>query len=153
MKYSERYQRQFDFIDTEAFFENLKGKLDERTYRLVVAAMAEAGGHFNLTHIARCADVSRPVVYSGIEDLKAPPLGVKQNGEARQRKSGGGRKSLLEKFPALRDMIRGLVEPHTRGNPESPLLWVSKSLVKIRNALNAAGQMISDVSVGKILVE
>ena len=151
MKYSERYQRQFNFIDTEAFFENLKGKLDERTYRLVVAAMAEAGGHFNLTHIARCASVSRPVIYSGIEDLKSPPLGVKRNGEQRQRKRGGGRKSLLEKFPALRDKIKAIVEPHTRGNPGSPLLWVSKSLVKIRNTLNAAGQLISDVSVGKVL--
>lgn len=138
MKYSKRYQRQFNFIDAEAFLENLKGKLDERTYRLVVAAMAEVGGRFNLTHIARCADVSRPVIYSGIEDLKSPPLGVKQNGEQRQRKRGGGRKSFLEKFPALRDKIKAIVEPHTRGNPESPLLWASKSLVKIRNALNVA---------------
>ena len=151
MRHSERYQRQFDFIDTEAFFVSLRGRLDERTLRLVVAAMAEAGGHYNLTHIARCADVSRPVVYSGISDLKAPSPGVKQNGERRQRECGGGRKSLLEKTPGICDEIREIIEPHVRGNPEGRLLWISKSLMKIRNALVAAGHAISDVTVGKIL--
>jgi len=151
MKYSERHQRQFDFIDTEAFFSSLKDKPDERTFRLVVAAMAEAGGHFNLTHIARCADVSRPVIYSGITDLKEPPIGIKQNGERRQRECGGGRKSLIEKTPGICDEIKKIVEPHVRGNPENRFLWISKSLVKIRDALNAAGHAISDVTVGKIL--
>ena len=151
MKQSGIYQRQFDFIDTEEFFSILKGQLDERTFRLVVAAMARAQNRFNLTRIAKCADVSRSRIYRGITTLDKPALEKKKNGDARLRERGGGRKTILEKVPQLRDEILRIVEPHTRGNPEVPLRWASKSLAKIKDVLSMAGHKISTVTIGKIL--
>ena len=149
---NERYhQSQLDLIDTEKFFSLLDGELDERSRRLVAAAIAESGGRENLTRIAKCASVSRPVIYSGLSDLKSEGLGVKGNGERRLRKIGGGRHDILETCPEITSKIRELIEPDVRGNPESPLRWVSKSLVKTRDALNAAGYAISHVTVGKVL--
>ena len=145
------HQSQLDLIDTEKFFSLVDKELDERSRRLVVAAIAESGGRTNLAHVARCASVSRPVIYSGLADLKSEGLGEKDNGERRLRRVGGGRHGILENEPKLADEIRKLVEPDVRGNPESPLRWVSKSLMKTRDALNAAGFAISHVTVGKLL--
>ena len=145
------HQSQLDLIDTEKFFSLLEGELDERSRRLVAAAIAESGGRENITHIAKCANVSRPVIYRGLADLREDGLGDKTDGERRLRRIGGGRHDILYTTPEIQDKIRELVEPHVRGNPESPLTWVSKSLVKIRDALNFAGFAISHVTVGKLL--
>ena len=145
------HQSQFDLIDTEKLFSLLEGELDERSRRVVAAAVAESGGRENLSWIAQCASISRPVIYRGLADLKSDGLGVKANGERRLRKVGGGRHDILENAPELQDKIRELIEPHVRGNPERPLRWVSKSLMKTRDALNSAGYAISHVTVGKLL--
>ena len=145
------HQSQLDLIDTEKFFALLEGELDERSRRLVAAAIAESGGRENITHVAKCANVSRPVIYSGLADLREEGLGEKENGERRLRRIGAGRHDILDKSPEIQDKIRELVEPHVRGNPETPLTWVSKSLAKIRDALNSAGFAISHVTVGKLL--
>ena len=145
------HQSQLDLIDTEKFFALLEGELDERSRRLVAAAIAESGGRENITHVAKCANVSRPVIYSGLVDLHEDGLGEKENGERRLRRIGAGRHDILDKSPEIQDKIRELVEPHVRGDPETPLTWVSKSLAKIRDALNSAGFAISHVTVGKLL--
>lgn len=145
------HQARLDLIDTEKFFSLVRDSLDERSRRLVVAAIAESGGRENLSRVARCANVSRPVIYSGLSDLYEGAPGVKANGERRQRKSGGGRNTVLENSPGIAEEIRGLIEPHVRGNPESPLRWVSKSLAKIRSALNDRGYRACRTTVGGLL--
>ena len=136
------HQSQLDLIDTERFFSLIQGSLDERSRRLIAAAIAESGGRENLSHVARCANVSRPVVYSGLADLYDDGPGMKANGERRQRRAGGGRHTILENSPTIADCIRELIEPHVRGSPESPLRWVSKSLAKIRASLINMGYTI-----------
>ena len=149
---TERYhQSQLDLIDTERFFSLIHGALDERSRRLIAAAIVESGGRENLSHVARCANVSRPVVYSGLADLYGETPGMKANGERRQRKVGGGRHTVLENSPEITDLIRELIDPHVRGNPESPLRWVSKSLSKIRSSLRDIGYTVCRTTIGRML--
>lgn len=145
------HQSQLDLIDTENFFSIVLPKLDERTRRLVVAAIAESGGRTNLSYVARCASVSRPTIYSGLADLYDDELGMKANGERRKRQTGGGRHTILENTPEITDKIHELIGNHVRGNPESPLRWVSKSLAKIQSALDDAGIKVCRTTIGRLL--
>lgn len=67
------------------------------------------------------------------------------------RRRGAGRPALTVSDPTLLEDLQRLVDPDTRGDPESPLRWCSKSLVRIAGALVAAGHQVSDRSVGKLL--
>ena len=145
-------QAQYDLFDTARFFSLLKNvNLNEREFRLVVAAVAEAESSWNISYIASCANVSRSMVYDGMEDLHGDQLRDRANGERRQRMEGAGRKDTLEKDPEIKDLISGIVEPNTRGDPERPLLWVSKSRAKISDALKSMGRRICANTVGRIL--
>lgn len=138
-------------FDTEKFFSLITDSLDERSFRLVVAAVAEAECNWNLTYIARCAKVSRSMLYDGLADLHGAPLGNKPNGEKRQRVLGGGRKDVVEKDPSILEDIRGIIEPHIRGDPMNPTCWISKSQAKISARLKAAGHQICANTVGRLL--
>lgn len=67
------------------------------------------------------------------------------------RRPDGGRKSILDYDPTVLDDLRRLVEPATRGDPERPLLWVSKSLAKLAAALREMGHEIGPTTVRKLL--
>jgi hypothetical protein len=69
----------------------------------------------------------------------------------RQRQPGGGRKRAEERDPGLIPALRGLVEPETRGDPESPLLWTSKSAPKLAKELTSAGHPIKANTVLRLL--
>ena len=138
-------------IDTDKFFASLAGRLDERPRRLVIAAFADALGTRNVASVARVAGVTRNVVYDGFAELSRPEPELKPGERRRQRIRGGGRKSVLEKDPKICGAIEKIVEPHVRGNPESPLRWISKSLFKIRDVLNSSGHAVSHMTVRKLL--
>ncbi len=145
-------QVQYDLFDTAKFFATLADiGLSERDFRLVTAAVADAESLWNIAYIAECANVSRTTLYSGLSDLRGEDLGKKSNGERRQRMEGAGRKDTLERDPDIRGLIYGIVEPHVRGNPESPLRWVSKSRAKISDALKDLGHRVCANTVGRIL--
>ncbi len=81
-----------------------------------------------------------------LKDLDAPlPHG-------RVRRKGGGPRPLTDRDPTLLSDLERLVAPATRGDPERPLLWVSKSLDKLAAALTDKGHAISPNSVRKLLV-
>jgi hypothetical protein len=67
------------------------------------------------------------------------------------RKPGGGRKPVIEKHPRLKRALEKLVDPSTRGDPESPLRWVSKSTRHLEKTLREKGFAIGRTSVGKLL--
>lgn len=69
------------------------------------------------------------------------------------RRRGGGPRPLSERDPTLLADLKRLVEPATRGDPERPLLWVSKSLDKLASALGEMGHTISPNSVRKLLTD
>jgi len=120
--------------------------LDERQRRLVMGAEARALGHGGIKVVARAAGVSAVTVSKGVAELDAgeEPLG-------RTRRKGGGRRSVTETDSAVRSTLLALVDPTSRGDPESPLRWTTKSVRHLAEAMSAAGHAISPPTVAKLL--
>src|SRR3990172_2344303 len=130
-------------------FELLGPVLDERARRLVAAAEALVLGWGGATAVSRATGVSRQVIREGIKELSQPqrPAG----GRGRIRKAGGGRKKTVTKDPALLGDLERLVEPVTRGDPDSPLRWTCKSVRKLSEELNGMGHRTSHRLVAQLL--
>jgi hypothetical protein len=130
--------------------------LDERLRRLVAAAEAEALGYGGATAVAEATGVSRRAIRVGREELfGARPRMVAVAGprRARVRKPGGGRKRTIEKDPGLRDDLESLVDPMTRGDPDSPLRWTCKSVRRLAGELRASGHEASHRLIAALLHE
>jgi transposase len=130
-------------------FELLAPALNERTRRLVAAAEAVAYGHGGGVAVARATGVSRRAIRQGISELEGPS----SLPEGRVRRPGGGRKPATESYPGLRDALEALVEPTTRGDPESALRWTCKSVRNLAEELRQQGYQISHQVVTELLHE
>jgi len=130
-------------------FELLAPALNERTRRLVAAAEAVAYGRGGGVAVARATGVSRRAIRQGISELAAPG----SLPEGRVRRAGGGRKSAAEQYPGLREALEALVEPTTRGDPESALRWTCKSVRNLAEELRQQGYPISHQGVTELLHE
>ena len=71
----------------------------------------------------------------------------------RIRQPGGGRKRTREKDPTLLRDLERLVEPTTRGDPESPLRWTCKSVRQLAGELQRQGHRVSHQLVSELLQE
>jgi len=120
--------------------------LDERGRRLFAAGEARALGRGGITLMSEVCGLSRPTITKGLRELDEPPLPA-----GRVRRPGGGRKRLEEVDPELPDCLEALVEPVSRGDPDSPLRWTSKSTRALARELTAAGHAISHWTVGQLL--
>ena len=103
----------------------LCGVLDERGRRVWAAAEANSLPHGGVSLVANATGLSRSTIHAGLRELgkdRGQPLGA-----GRSRKAGGGRKPLTFHNPDLLKALEKLVEPTTRGDPESPLRWTCKS--------------------------
>jgi Rhodopirellula transposase DDE domain len=107
-------------------YEKLAPVLDERGRRRFGAAEAIAAGHGGIAAVTRATGLARSTIGRGLAELR-------RSGEVsdRVRRPGGGRKPLSETDTSLLEDLRSLVEPETRGDPQSPLLWTCKSLRKL----------------------
>jgi transposase len=123
--------------------------LDERQRRLLLANEARSIGYGGVSAVSRASGVSRPTIIQGLKEIGAE--GYRPSFSERCRKEGGGRKSTEEHRPDVVEKIRELVEPHTKGDPESPLLWTSKSTRNIEDELASEGITLSDTTVAKVL--
>lgn len=121
--------------------------LNEKQRRVVVASEAKAYGYGGQSVLARITGISRPTIDRGLRDLK------KGSVSDRIRKRGGGRKKLTEKDPDILKSLKELLEPVTRGDPESPLKWTCKSVEKLASGLAQRGHRVSYRTVAKILHE
>jgi len=124
------------------------GTLDERGRRAVAASEALALGRGGIALVARATGLSRKAVSLGIKELRGvvPPAAP-----GRVRRPGGGRKRIAQTDPgALVDLER-LVEPTTRGDPESPLRWTCKSVRKLAADLRERGHRVSHQWVAEAL--
>ncbi len=128
-------------------FELLAPVLNERTRRLVAAAEAVAYGRGGGVAVALATGVSRRAIRHGIRELEAPASWP----EGRVRRPGGGRKSAVERHPGLRDALEALVEPTTRGDPESALRWTCKSVRNLAEELRQQGYRVSHQVVTELL--
>lgn len=111
-------------------------------------AAAEAGqiGYGGVSLVSRACGLSRVTIIKGIQELSAPALPAE-----RIRRSGGGRHSLVHRDPQLPELLESLVEPLTRGDPESPLRWTCKSTRTLAGELIARRHPISHEKVAQLL--
>ena len=119
-------------------FEALDPVLDERGRRRFAAAEALTAGHGGITAVSRATGLARSTIGRALAELR----GGETVDVARVRRPGGGRKPMSETDAGLIDNLRSLVEPTTRGDPQSPLLWTCKSLRKLSETLCAMGHKI-----------
>ena len=129
-------------------FEVLARVLDERTRRLVAAAEAKAIGFGGVTMVAQASGLSRGTVIRGIAELKTAPKAA--HGQ-RIRRKGAGRKRAVDQDATLKRDLEALVEPVTRGDPESPLRWTCKSVRQLAAELKRTGHQTSHRMVAELL--
>src|SRR4029450_6460275 len=131
-------------------FETLAGVLDERTRRLVAAAEAMVRGFGGVSIAARASGLSRGTVIRGMAELKAAP---KLSRTQRIRREGAGRKRTADRDGTLKRDLEALVEPVTRGDPESPLRWTCKSVRQLAAELQRQGDQVGRQKVGELLAD
>ena len=125
-------------------------QIDERVRRLVLAAEAAAAGRGGQAAVARATGASRTTIRRGIEELRRP---TERLAQGRIRRPGGGRKRTVERDPTLRRDLEALVEPLSRGDPESPLRWTCKSVRQLAAELRRGGHRVSHRIVAELLHE
>jgi len=139
----------------EARYEAMRGGLNERSRRLLAAAEARALGRGGISLVSRTVGVSRGTIRRGLQDLaameEARANGSETSATKRIRSAGGGRKKQTEKDPTLERDLELLVDPVTRGDPESPLRWTCKSLRQLALELTKMGHQATRRTVGEIL--
>jgi hypothetical protein len=121
--------------------------LGERGRRLWAGAEADAMGYGGVALLARATGLAISTVRKGRDESRRPatlPLG-------RDRNPGAGRKCLEKKDPELLPALHSLVDPLTRGDPESPLRWTTKSLRVLSRAMESASHPVSPGKVGDLL--
>jgi len=127
----------------------LQEAFDERSRRLWAATEARAAGRGGFTAVLQATGMSSKTLARGIRELdsgeKLPP--------SRIRRPGAGRKAAKTLDPGLVDALQSLVEPVTRGDPESPLRWTSKSLRRLSEELRTRGYQASHTLVRQLLHE
>ena len=133
-------------------FRQLEPWLDERTRRLWAAAESAVHGRGGISLVARASGVSRRAVAVGLSELKGPPDRAWRGGWP-LRKKGGGRKKTSLKDPGLLRDLEKLLEPVTRGDPESPLRWTCKSVRNLAAELRSQGHAVSHTLVAELLHE
>jgi hypothetical protein len=132
-----------------ARYEQMAPFLDERGRRLFVAGEALSLGHGGVTAVSAATGMARSTINRGLGELKA---GHADLGGA-IRRPGGGRKRAVETQPGLLMALEALIEDAIRGDPESPLRWVSRSQRNIAEALRCQGFEVSQKLVGRLLRE
>lgn len=122
--------------------------LNERQRRILIATEARAWGWGGTENLFRITGMSRPAIRRGLRELKEKKLHA-----TRIRRPGGGRKRVTVGQFRLKQALIKLVDPATRGDPESPLRWSSKSTRHLEQALREKGFTIGRTAVGSLLKE
>lgn len=138
--------------DIQRRFRSLSGFLDERMRRLVAAAESEALGYGGVSAVARVTGVSRRAITEGMKELNRQKVSRgTRSSQSRIRRKGAGRKRTVEKDLTLLEDLDRLVDPATRGDPESPLRWTCKSVRRLAEELQHEGHAVSYQTVAELL--
>nr|CBX28931.1 hypothetical protein N47_B20770 [uncultured Desulfobacterium sp.] len=131
----------------------LRSHLDEKVLRLWAAVEAQSLCRGGISQVSEATSLSRTTIYVGISELKSGGPDIDSRLPGRIRRTGGGRKKLKEKDPSLLQDLDKLLEPATRGDPETPLRWTCKSTTKLAEELTARGHPVSQRTVCNLLDE
>jgi Rhodopirellula transposase DDE domain len=132
--------------DLVMMFSSLWPHLNERDRRLVAAACARTMGRGGVTTVSKSSGLSRPTITKAISELHEEPLA-----SGRVRREGAGRRPVIEADPGLERALDALVDPDSRGDPESPLRWTIKSTRQLASALAEGGHPAAPNTVRSLL--
>src|SRR5215213_8686003 len=127
-------------------YAEVKAVLDERQRRLVLGAAARRLGRGGIKKVAAAVGVDQETVSRGAKEIQAGPVV-----DGRVRAVGAGRPPVSVTAPGVAEALEHLVEPVTRGDPESPLRWTNKSTQKLADELTAHGFGVGPRTVAKLL--
>ena len=131
-------------------FLQLQPFMNEKQIRLYAASEAIAIGYSGISIVSRATGISRKAITQGCKELTLPPT---DESISRVRHKGGGRKKITELDKTLQEALERLIEPATRGDPESPLRWTSKSIRNLAEELRLEGHHISYQTVANLLTD
>ena len=131
-----------------AKFVALHPVMDERVTRLWAGAEADALGDGGIAIVERATGLSRTTIRAGRDELRG---GVTPADVVAVRRPGGGRPRIEDAAPDIVEALEALVDPVTRGDPESPLRWTSKSTRRLAEELGTQGYPVSPQKVGQLL--
>jgi len=131
----------------QARFSALAPFLDEQLRRLWAGAEARAIGRGGIEAVHQISGLAHKTIRAGMADLDDRQLA----GSGRIRRPGGGRTPEVEKDPELLSDLEALVKDATRGDPESPLLWVSRSVRNLTDALAERGHRTNRTTVSELV--
>jgi transposase len=135
-----------DWIRTK--YRRLQSDLNERGRRRWAAVEAASLGHGGIVVVSAATGLAHTTIRRGLQDLDAA-----DDASGRQRRAGAGRKSAEATHPGLLAALDMLVEPATRGDPQSPLRWTCKSTRRLAAELAATGYPVSPTTVRQLLQE
>jgi hypothetical protein len=121
--------------------------LDERTRRLLAANEARTLGRCGISAVSRACGLSRKAIRKGIKEIEAGTALA----PGRVRQPGGGRRKITEHDPRLTDAMERLIDPETRGDPESPLRWTCKSTRTLAAQLLRQRHPVSHTKIAQLL--
>jgi len=130
--------------------------LDEKVRRRWAACEAMAIGWGGITAVAEATGLSRPTIRAGLAEVRGGASDAEEDLDAerqRLRQVGGGRRRVTESDPGLLKALQALLETSTRGDPQSPLRWTSKSTRHLAEALAQQGHQVSHHTVARLLEE
>ena len=125
-------------------------ELDERRRRQWAAAEARELGYGGVSVVARATGLARSTIHAGLRDLRASRRD-RAKAATRIRGAGGGRRRLTTSDPDLFSALLALIEPTTRGDPESPLRWTCKSTAQLADELTRQRHRVSPRTVATLL--
>ena len=128
-------------------YQRIAFHLNEKSRRLWCANEAIAIGRGGISAVSKATGVSRTTIAAGINEI----TGKIKSTENRIRRKGGGRKKKIEQYENLPADLDRLIEPVTRGDPESPLRWVCKSTRTLSAELRKQGYDVSHALVSRVL--
>ncbi len=133
-------------------YERLSRMMNERLKRRWAACEALTIGRGGISAVSEATRMSRTTIRKGIREIQEefPDL-AEDVASHRCRRDGGGRRPLHETDESLLGDLEKLVEPATRGDPSSPLLWTSKSTRKLAAELARMGHQVSHMTVSRLL--
>jgi len=128
-------------------FQGLASELSELMRRRWAAVEAISLGRGGISVVCVATGIARSTIRRGIRELERAPAEL----STRQRRPGGGRKPAESLQPRLKQALERLVEPTSRGDPQSPLRWTCRSTRRLAQELTAQGYPVTSKTVGRLL--
>lgn len=129
----------------------LSPAMDERLRRQWAAAEAMTLGWGGVSVVSLATGLARNTIAVGVRELERRQQSPEAPVEARLRRVGAGRKRLSDTDPDLLRALEALIDPVTRGHPESPLRWTCKSTAKLAAELSRQQHPVTDRTVAALL--